>query len=321
VAAAYSESSWKKINSALNILEKFAIFENIKLSWPVSEYILIKFIDWAASTRNLAPSSISSYMSHIKLIHKLRGLNSDACDSFICKTQIKGAKNLKFYETTFDHIKKVMTLPLLKILGHSIAVSNWSDHSKCIVWSAACIAFFGSFRFGEILPKNDRTFDTFETLMWTDVKMFNDESVQIHVKIPKTRTPKGEYVSLFKFPDDSCCPIKTMLCLKKFQYLHGRKELPLFTFANNTFLTKEKFNKYLVFFLKPYIGNEAFFYSCKSFRGALPSALAAFPLLGNDIPILRWGRWNSKAFERYTRLNHIAKKEIFGLFVKALYNA
>jgi hypothetical protein len=53
----------------------------------------------------------------------------------------------------------------------------------------------------------------------------------------------------------------------------------------------------------------------------LPSALAAFPLLGDDVPILRWGRWNSKAFEKYTRLNHIAKEKIFSLFIKALYSA
>jgi len=305
----------------MNILEKFASVTHCVISWPVKEHVLIDFVDWAVSSRKLAPSSISSYMSHIRLIHKLRGMDYSACDSFICKTQIKGAKNLKFYEPNFDHMKKVMTLPLLKILGHSIAVCNWSEHSKCIVWSAACIAFFGSFRFGELLPRTCNDFDVFETLMWSDVKNFSDASVQIHVKIPKTRTPKGEYVSLFKFPDPSCCPIKSILCMQKCQYNFGLQDLPLFTFANRTFLTKDKFNKLLVSFLKPHIGAEAHFYSCKSFRGALPSALAAFPLLGDDVPILRWGRWNSKAFEKYTRLNHIAKEKIFSLFIKALYSA
>jgi hypothetical protein len=207
---------------------------------------------------------------------------------------------------------------LLKILGHSIAISNWSDHSKCVIWSASCVAFFGSFRFGKFLPKNDKSFNIHEALMWSDVKIFDDNSIQIHVKIPKTRTPNGEFVSLFKFPNNSCCPIEALLCLKKMQFEIGNQNLPIFTFSNGLFLTNEKMNKLIIHFLKPHIGKDAYFYSCKSFRAALPSALAAFPLLGKDIYIMRWGRWHSKAFERYTRLNHVDKKEIFSKFILAL---
>ena len=180
------------------------------------------------------------------------------------------------------------------------------------------MAFFGSFRFGKFLPKNDKSFNIHEALMWSDVKIFDDNSIQIHVKIPKTRTPNGEFVSLFKFPNNSCCPIEALLCLKKMQFEIGNQNLPIFTFSNGLFLTNEKMNKLIIHFLKPHIGKDAYFYSCKSFRAALPSALAAFPLLGKDIYIMRWGRWHSKAFERYTRLNHVDKKEIFSKFILAL---
>jgi hypothetical protein len=37
-----------------------------------------------------------------------------------------------------------------------------------------------------------------------------------------------------------------------------------------------------------------------------------------DCSIKKWGRWKSDAFERYTRLDHIAKKAIFEKFVSAL---
>ena len=94
--------------------------------------------------------------------------------------------------------------------------------------------------------------------------------------------------------------------------------LPVFSFADKTFLTNERMNKYLKFFLQCSIGADAVNYSCKSFRAALPSALAACPSIADNVPILRWGRWSSKAFERYTRLNHIAKQEIFGVFERAL---
>jgi hypothetical protein len=76
-----------------------------------------------------------------------------------------------------------------------------------------------------------------------------------------------------------------------------------------------KLNGILENLLEPHLGKDAKLYSCKSFRAALPSALAAFPNLGNKLAIKRWGRWNSEAFERYTRLNHNAKKRNFRTFL------
>ncbi len=49
--------------------------------------------------------------------------------------------------------KKDMALSLLKILGHSIAKSNWTNFSKNVQWSASCMSFFGSFRLVKLLPK------------------------------------------------------------------------------------------------------------------------------------------------------------------------
>jgi len=70
--------------------------------------------------------------------------------------------------------------------------------------------------------------------------------------------------------------------------------------------------------LKPHLGEEAKLYSCKSFRAALPSALAALPCEGNEKFIKRWGRWDSNAFEKYIRLSHLAKRRIFEKFAIAL---
>jgi len=121
---------------------------------------------------------------------------------------IRGAKNLQFYSGRQDFGKKVMTLPLLRIFGHNLASSNWTENSKSVVWTAACVAFFGSFRFGELLPKKDDSFNCFETLLWSDIRILNDGSVLIRNKIPKTRTAGGEFISLFEFNAFNCCPIK-----------------------------------------------------------------------------------------------------------------
>jgi hypothetical protein len=89
-------------------------------------------------------------------------------------------------------------------------------------------------------------------------------------------------------------------------------------FDSGRLLTKAKLNKIIQAQLFPHIGQEARLYNCKSFRAALPSALAANPHMSNDTTIKRWGRWNSKAFERYTRLSHKAKRKLFSKFIRAL---
>ncbi len=94
--------------------------------------------------------------------------------------------------------------------------------------------------------------------------------------------------------------------------------MPVFTFKNGTYLTNKKLNSCLRYFLSKQIGEKAENYSCQSFRRGLPSALAAKPKIGNDGTIKKWGRWMSDAFERYTRLNHIAKRAMFENFVNAL---
>ena len=257
-------------------------------------------------------------MSHIKLIHKLRGLDYTACSDSSCRYLIRGVKNLNFYCTPNIQRKKTMTLPLLRIFGHELAKTDWSDQTKSVLWTAVCVAFFGSFRMGELLPKNNKNFNNQESLLWSDIKFFNDGSVQIHNKIPKTRTEGGEYVSLFRFSFHNCCPIDALINLKSFAKADGNTKYPVFAFENKTFLTCSLLNKIMLKFFSLHLKDEAKLYTCKSFRSALPSALASLPTSGNEKFIKRWGRWNSKAFEKYIRLSHLAKKKIFVKFVEAL---
>ncbi len=79
-------------------------------------------------------------------------------------------------------------MPLIRIMGHEIAKSDWSDHSKSVVWCAAFVAFFGSFRFGELVSKSENVYSEHETLLWKDIQFFDDNSIRIHNKVPKNRT-------------------------------------------------------------------------------------------------------------------------------------
>ena len=77
VKAAYTEASWKKISSALNAYKKYCICKRLPFELPIDRNTMSDFISWAALERKLSPDSIKSYISNIKLIHKLKGLPTE----------------------------------------------------------------------------------------------------------------------------------------------------------------------------------------------------------------------------------------------------
>jgi hypothetical protein len=201
---------------------------------------------------------------------------------------LKGAENLSFYKNITSESRKVMTLPLLKLLGHEISRTSWSEDSKQVFWTACVTAFFGSFRFGELLSPSEWGFNKDETLLWSDVA-FSDNSVLNHVKIGKTRASQGEYIDLFPFTRHNCCPVKCLLRLKSLS--EGRssepsiREKPVFAFSSGKLLTSRKLNEILEFLLRPHLGDQAALIQGHSFRAAIPS----FPLPWPTTPT--WPAW------------------------------
>ncbi len=193
-----------------------------------------------------------------------------------------------------------MNLPLLKILGHEIAKSNWSKLNKQVFWSACTIAFFGSCRMGELLPLTETKIDPFVTLLWKDIKVKSDSCI-IHLKSPKSRQPGGEFIDLFTFSDTSCCPVAAIKFLQSLISIQRNFDWPVFTFDSGIFLTKAKFNQTIKLLLANSFQHDSFI-SSHSFRQGIPSALAKFPDMVKDNHIMGWGRWCSDAYLSYTKL-------------------
>jgi hypothetical protein len=248
------------------------------------------------------------------MVHELKGFTSHMCFNPIVKRIIKGAENLGFYKTIASESRKVMTLPLLKLLGYEISKTSWSEDSKQVFWTACVTAFFGSFRFGELLSPIEWGFNKDETLLWSDV-IFSDNSVLIHVKISKPRATHGEYIDLFPFIGHNCCPVK---CLLRFKRLSSKRspntplsKEPVFVFSSGKLLTSRSLNETLERLLKPHLGHQAALIQGHSFRAAIPSAMANNPNVASVEDLKSWGRWNSDSFKLYTRLKLNKKKLIF----------
>ena len=317
IAASIAKSSWNKNGAALNCFRKFELSKCQKFDWPLTKNCIREFISWAILDKNLKASTVQSYISSLIFIHNVNELDPKNCSDLIVKSMIKGAENLNFYKKISEGSRKVMTLPLLKILGHQIAKSNWTKVDKQVFWAAAIVAFFGSFRFGEILCSSDKSFHPNESLLWEDVAFKND-SILIRIKIPKNRNQKGEFVDLFKIENTSICPVLAMIRLQDLKGLPIDLKKPVFCFESGKNLTSDCLNSCLKQLLVPVVGKEAELISGHSFRAALPSVLANRPDLASDKDIKTWGRWSSGSFQLYTRLKPQQRRIIFGKIVAAI---
>jgi hypothetical protein len=246
----------------------------------------------------------------------MKGFDTNSCYTPLVKRVVQGAQNIQFYSVKIDESRKVMTLQLLRLIGHEIAKSDWSVNSKQVIFTAAVVAFFGSFRLGEILSKKEWVYNEHETLTWSDVITTGIDSILIHLKMDKSRNPKGAYVDLFSFSGKNCCPIQCIMRLKEQSIRAVETNKPVFSFLSGKLLTVESFIKCIQNLLRPHIGNNANHILGHSFRAGIPSAMAEFPDLINDKEIQSQGRWCSDSFTLYTRLQLNKKRAIFKKITK-----
>jgi len=234
--ASHSLASWNKNATAIKCFEKFDSQSPNMHVWPLTEKSICEFVTWAVVVCKLRAATVKSYLAAISLAHKFKGLDSSPCNGFLAKNLLKGAENLEFYLNISRESRKAMSLPILKILGHQLAKSDLSEMDRLVIWAAAVVAFFGSLRLGEILAKNENVFNHSDILMWDDVKIKND-AILLHIKIPKNRIAKGEFVDIFEFDKHNCCPLKTMKMLYLTRGKNLKKNSPVFCFKSGKMLT------------------------------------------------------------------------------------
>jgi hypothetical protein len=176
---------------------------------------LRNFVNWALTKHKLSCSSTKVYLSDLKLAHNLRGLKTDIFNDFFTKSMLKGAENLALYTNLTKRTRLIMTLLLLKIIGHEIARSSWSLDSKRVFWTACCIAFFGSFWRCEILMYSEKHFSA-DHLTWDRVNFSSSDYPTIQIELPKiTKFSSGDFTDIFKIGSENFCPHSCLWNLNK----------------------------------------------------------------------------------------------------------
>jgi len=281
--------------------------------WPLPLDCIKGFVAWCLSSKHLSAGTVKTYLSALSLAHTLKGLGENAhLRDKLISMMLTGAEKLSLTEPKpIQNARRVMTLPLLRILGHKIASSSWDKLKRQSVWTACLVAFFASARMGEILAKKESTTDTSSELTWGDLKWPDKDSVLLKIKCTKSASKKGEVLDLFAF-SSHCCPIAAISKLKKLQNKMGifGPDSAVFRIQNGKNLTPNLLNKLLKGLLQDTI-LEGDLISCHSFRAGLTSLLAKHQGVFTSDKIKSWGRWKSGCFERYTRLRRDQKKGIY----------
>jgi hypothetical protein len=173
------------------------------------------------------------------------------------------------------------------------------------------VAFFGSFRLGELLCPSESTFNK-DTLIWSDVCFNGNESVTLNIRHPKSNRAGGEKVEVFAFRGHNCCPVKALRYLSNLS-AEGSLGMPVFTLADGSYLCKRKLNDTLKSLLGVHLPGSSLL--GHSFRAGVPSALSAIPELVTVEEIQAWGRWSSQSYQAYARHQHLGRRNTFNKFI------
>ena len=321
VHASLASSTWSKYASGWKAFSAYEEYVQKNFSWPLEKDTLRGFAVYCITVKKLQPASVKTYLSSIVCLHRIKGFTNYEQKDSLVDAILKGASNLIMSSPNpVPNTRRVMTMPLLRHLGHRLRGSGWSKATQQTIWAASLVGFFATARMGELLSPSEHSLDPAATLTWSCVQYRPDNSFLIHIRLPKSGSKEGEFLDIFPFPEVGLCPVRALLGHFKTQKSlgRGRPQDPVFTYPSGKFLTTTALNSAFKTLLSDVCDFTQDTISCHSLRAGIPSALTRFPDLLSSDDVKGWGRWSSEAYQRYTRLKVDQKREIFMKIVTAL---
>ena len=291
-----------------------------KLIWPPEKQSLNSFVLWCAYQKNLSASTIQSYISALATVHKFTFPGKPWPNGKTAQLLIRGVQHQNFAKTR-RRKSDPLTFEILREAKIRLKRKSWSRLSKTVLWAVCVVGYFGAFRAGELLTKNDRIFDRFSDLLWSDVKFDQASSVTLTVKIPKTGGGNPDLIQLFHIPKRSFCPVCCLKKLRRSQKDHGVFDelAPVFRFGSGKSVTVSSFGAFLARLLRhSRFANLRI--TDKSIRSGLPTDLEQDPDIFPDAYIKNWGRWKSRAYQGYMKNDTAQRQWIFAKISDSLSN-
>lgn len=266
--------------------QKYLLFcqtHNLK-ALPIFETNLMLFIT------NISKTSVSNIKIHISAIKHFAAYLIGQQKSYYPRLYML-VRSIK-RNSTKQPKRMPVTLPKLKRIYHFLASCSLAQQDKIMLWAAVTTGFFGFLRSSEYVSTQTKKYDPESTLCFEDVE-YRYPNYYITIKTSKT-DPFREGCTICLSPSNAeVCPVTN---LRVYMEQHPHKTGPLFTYSDDTLLTRRRLNSLLKSALPTNEGPV----SSHSLRiGAASTAASA------GLP--RWliqqlGRWVSDCFRSYLRI-------------------
>ena len=92
---------------------------------------------------DLKPETIRSYLSGIRFYLLSKGVPSPSKLPLLAEQLLQGKAKLSrdALKAASKGERRVITIDIMLLIGHSIAVKTWSTYEKALFWSVSCCAF------------------------------------------------------------------------------------------------------------------------------------------------------------------------------------
>ena len=301
-----SKSTWSTYKTSERMLLMCQKEENHAMGFPLKEEDIVVYLGWLLGKRKLKATTVNGYLSGLKQLHVMKGIEPPVIRTSIVNCILKGQGNI-------DNIKKrtdgkprrlPMTMTMMKLLKETIRTWEAPIMRKLLMWSVCSLAFHGAFRIHELLTKVETAFDPDFSLLSEDITVRTknnngrDKYLEVKIKCPKeSRTGKVVVLEVHE-SKGSLCPVKA------FERWESRTTtepgLPIFQEEDGTPLTGQKLNKWLKDRLTKFIDYKKGKFTSHSFRSGLATTLGTRGFSEEDIK--EAGRWSSNAYEIYMKL-------------------
>ena len=307
-----AEGTFKSYKTAEKHILRCEKDTKVKLRFPFGEKEVLTYVGWLATKRKVSVSTIEKYLSGIRLAHIKEGFNVPILRPDIVKVILTGLMQKEKIQIRAG--KKAerlpVTLSVLELLRHELKKIGWSVTKKRMMLTICYIAFFGSFRIHEILPKEKMEFCPQTTLLgsnlsietWTEKKT---KVLKIWLKSPK-ELRKGNGIMVELFPTNNhLCPIRAFEKWRNSSKVAKTALKPMFRNEDGSNYTGREFNSDLKTLLSKHFDYNKGKILAHSFRSGLATMMAKKGY--SDEEIMRTGRWNSSAFLIYCKLGRIKR--------------
>ena len=319
-SASLARSTWLKYGSVFNTYIAFCRKKAGKVIWPPTERALNSFVLWCAYRKNLSEPTIRSYISALATVQNFVCPEKAGLGRKTVELLLQGVRN-KNSGQSCRRKSDPLTFNVLREIRTRLREKHWSRLSKNVLWTICIVGYFGAFRAGELLTKNERVFDRFSDLLWADIDLGKTDRVTLTVKIPKASRGVPDFVHLFHIPKRSYCPVCCLKKLRHLQKVHGvfSESEPVFRFGTGKSVTVSSFSSILARLLRhSQLANLRI--TAKSMRSGLPTDLEQDPDIFPDAHIKNWGRWKSRAYQGYMKDDSAQRQWVFAKISESLAN-